>query len=226
MPQIVPSTCVAGEITAKVAKECGSPAGTKVLSAAATDVRFGGCGLRIGRPRPITVWGRHRGYARRLKTYFDERMRTFNWAHIVPGYVGPCGTMQTAGAAFNMVKNELCKIEQEKALAEGISPYQIINDEIEQSSPTANGLIFLPYLLGERSPRWNPNARGAFIGLKMEHTRNDILRSVVEGIAMNLNIILNVLKEQLKIEKMVVIGGMAKGQVQRQILADVLEWIF
>ena len=109
-------------------------------------------------------------------------------------YIGPCGTMQSAGAAFNWVKNEICKIEQEEALRQGISPYQLINEEIAQSTPTANGLLFLPYLMGERSPRWNPNARGAFIGLKMEHKRSDILRSVIEGIAMNLNVILNVLK--------------------------------
>jgi len=222
MPQIVPSTCVAGEITTKVAEECGLAAGTKVVvgggdgmcaSVGAGSVSEGQTYNCLGSSSWICTTAK--------KPIFDEKMRTFNWAHIVPGYVGPCGTMQTAGAAFNWLKNELCKIEQEKALAKGISPYQIINDEIEQSGPTANGLIFLPYLLGERSPRWNPNARGAFIGLKMEHTRSDMLRSVVEGIAMNLNIILNVLKEQLKIDNMVVIGGMAKGQVQRQILADV-----
>jgi xylulokinase len=75
--------------------------------------------------------------------------------------------------------------------------------------------------MGERSPRWNHDARGAFIGLKMEHKRSDILRSVIEGIAMNLNVILGILKQEIDVNEMIVIGGMAKGEVQRQILADI-----
>jgi xylulokinase len=64
-----------------------------------------------------------------------------------------------------------------------VSPYEFMNLEADQSPLGARGLIFLPYLLGERSPRWNPNARGAFIGLTMTHQRADMIRAVLEGIA-------------------------------------------
>ncbi len=82
-------------------------------------------------------------------------------------------------------------------------------------------MIFLPYLLGERAPRWNPDARGAFIGLKMENQRRDVLRSVLEGVTMNLGIILDILRQHMAIDELLVIGGGAKGAVWRQMMADV-----
>jgi xylulokinase len=222
LPEAMQSTTVVGEISAEVADECGLKKGTKVVlgggdgmcaSVGAGSVSEGVTYNCLGSSSWICTTTK--------QPIFDDQMRTFNWAHIVPGYVGPCGTMQTAGAAFSWAKNEMCRLEQKEAAVSGKSPYEIINEEIEKSSPTANGLIFLPYLLGERSPRWNPEAKGAFIGLKMEHSHNDMLRSVVEGIAMNLNVILSVLRRQIDVKEMIVIGGMAMGKVQRQILADV-----
>jgi len=222
LPRAVESTYIAGEISSAVGDECGLAAGTKVVvgggdgmcaSVGAGSVKVGKTYNCLGSSSWICTTTK--------KPIFDTEMRTFNWAHIVPGYVAPCGTMQTAGAAFNWVKNEICTLENEQAAAGGVSPYEIINTEIESAQPTSNALMFLPYLLGERSPRWNADSRGAFVGLKMEHTRSDVLRSVIEGIAMNLNIILGILRKDIDIDEMIVIGGMAKGKIQRQILADV-----
>ena len=82
--------------------------------------------------------------------------------------------------------------------------------------------MYLPYILGERSPRWNPDARGAFIGLKMEHQRKDLIRACVEGIIMNLSIILNVFQQDaIDIKALNVIGGLAKSKEIRQIIANV-----
>lgn len=104
---------------------------------------------------------------------------------------------------------------------EGISAYDLINAEIEESPAGANGVLFLSYLLGERAPRWNPYAKGSFLGLKAENTRNDLLRSVLEGVTMNLAVILDVLKTKVEINEIMAIGGGAKGAVWRQIMADV-----
>jgi len=121
------------------------------------------------------------------------------------------------------IRQQSCRFSTERARHSGGSANEHINAQIEAARPGANGLLFLPYLLGERSPRCNPNARGALIGLKMEHKRGDIFRGLVEGIAMNLNAILDTLQKDIRIEEMVVIGGLARGSVQRQILADVYE---
>jgi xylulokinase len=152
---------------------------------------------------------------------YDDKMRTFNWAHMVRGMVSPCGTMQAAGASYAWMKKELCKYEALKAETDGGSAYDLINAQIDASPAGANGVFFLPYLLGERSPRWNPNAKGTFLGLKMENTHADMLRSVVEGVAMNLRLILDIMKTGVDVKEVIVLGGLAKSDEFLQILADV-----
>ena len=127
----------------------------------------------------------------------DEQMRTMNWAHCVPGYLHPSGTMQTAGSSFHWLKEVICTSECADAAERGASPYAVIDEAIKQSPPGANGILFLPYMLGERTPWWNPNARGAFIGLNLASKREDMLRAVMEGITMNLGIIVNIFRQHV-----------------------------
>ena len=155
------------------------------------------------------------------KPVFDSQMRSVTWAHAIPGLYAPNGTMQTAGGAYSWLKNTICQMESFEAKQQGRSPYDLINEEIEQSPAGANGVLFLPYLLGERAPRWNHEAKASFLGLKAESTRADMLRSVLEGVTMNLAIVLDILKTQVKIDEIMVVGGGAKGRVWRQIMADV-----
>ncbi len=89
------------------------------------------------------------------------------------------------------------------------------------SPPGANGVLFLPYMLGERTPWWNPNARGAFVGLNLATHREDMLRAVMEGITMNLGIIVNIFRQHVPIDAITVIGGGARSAVWRQMMADV-----
>jgi xylulokinase len=97
-----------------------------------------------------------------------------------------------------------------------------MNRRAAESVPGAHGLLFLPYLQGERSPHWNPKARGGFVGLQVTHTRADLVRAVLEGISMNLRTILqSFLDAGARIDEVTLIGGGAKGQIWRQILADV-----
>lgn len=220
-PTVVPSTHVAGGMHRQAAEACGLNAGTPVVVG-------GGDGLcasvgagSVSEGVTYTCLGSSAWIASTTKEpVFDAQMRTFTFAHMVPGLVGPCGTMQAAGASFTWAKNEICKMEQETSRKTGDSIYEIINREIESSSPGANGLLFLPYLLGERSPWWNADARGAFVGLKMEHQRSDMLRAVLEGIALNLRLILDVMRSGIAVNEMILIGGMAQGRIERQILAD------
>ena len=221
-PDVKPSIHIAGGITEEASRECGLKKGTPVVIGGGDGVCASVGAGSIAEGETYNCLGSSSWIGTTAKKpLFDEQYVTFNWAHAVPGLVAPMGTMQTAGAAYAWLKSEICKIETYEAEKLDKSAYELINAQIEQSVPGANGLIFLPYLLGERSPRWNPLARGAFVGFKMEHTRADILRSVAEGIGMNLNVILKSLKKNVAIKEMTVIGGMAKGGVIRQILADI-----
>jgi len=222
LPEVKDSTDVLGGVSRAASEETGLKEGTPVVvgggdgSCAAVGVgctapgmayNYVGSSSWIG----ITTDG----------PVHDPQMRTVSWAHIVPRRIHAAGTMQTACASYNWLKNEVCRIEVERAEREGVSPYVLMDRQIEDSPPGARGIIFLPYLLGERSPHWNPRAKGAFIGLNLSHRREDLLRAVMEGITFNLEIILGIFRQHVDIDAMTVIGGGAKSQVWRQIMADV-----
>lgn len=222
LPELKPSTFVAGGVTEEAAKATGLSVGTPVVLGGGDGVAANiGCGsIRPGKTYSCmgtSAWITTTSE----KPIFDEKMRTVTWAHIVPGLYAPNGTMQYAGGAYNWLKNTICQMECYDAKVNGSSPYEYMNAQIQNSPVGSNGIIFLPYLLGERAPRWNPNAKGAWIGMKPESTKGDILRSVLEGVTMNLSICLDVLRTQVDIDEILVIGGGAKGSVWRQMMADV-----
>lgn len=224
LPNVYPSTHIAGEVHRKAAEETGLAVGTPVVCGGGDGIC---AAVGSGCTRPGTAFnyiGSSSWISLTTETpIFDEELRTFNWAHIVPGYYTPCGAMQSAGGSYSWLKNELADQEKVEASQKGISPYAIINELVEKAPAGSNGLLFLPYLLGERSPRWNSNARGAFIGLKMQHRRADVFRSVLEGVTFNLGAILDIFKKFEAVPEMVVIGGGAQGAVWRQMMADIFE---
>jgi xylulokinase len=124
--------------------------------------------------------------------------------------------MQAAGGAYDWLERLF------RAEAQAGPQHQALDVAVSTIPPGANGLLFLPYLLGERSPHWNPLARAAFIGLTMPDSRAELARAVLEGVAFNLRSILDVMRGQgIKIETMRLIGGGAKSAIWRQILADI-----
>jgi xylulokinase len=99
---------------------------------------------------------------------------------------------------------------------------EVSNAELAQVPAGCDGVLFLPYLIGERSPWWNPQTRGAFVGLTMNHSRAALARAVLEGVAFNLRLILDALESQGAILPAIrLIGGGAQSIVWQQILADV-----
>ncbi len=156
------------------------------------------------------------------EVFLDPNKVLFCFAHVIPDHYMPCGTMQAAGSSYSYIKDTLCQSETATARQQNISEYEMMNELVEKSPVGSKGLTFLPYLLGERSPRWNPNATGSFIGIKMEHQKEDYIRAVLEGVAMNLSLILHAYENKLQINHMIFIGGGAKGDTLAQILSDVL----
>lgn len=225
LPELHASTDIVGEVLPQVAEEVGLAPGTPVVigggdgSCAAVGagvVRQGSAYNYIGSSSWIGI--------ATSEPILDPKMRTFTWAHLVPDMFSPTGTMQAAGGSYQWVRNVLCEPEKWAAEKLELDTYELMNLQVEKSPPGANNLLFFPYLLGERAPRWNPNARGAFFGLTMQHNRTDMIRATLEGITLNLKVILDAFEEQgAKIEAMRVIGGGAQGNVWRQIMADIYE---
>ncbi len=222
LPECKPSTFVAGKVTAEAAAITGLAEGTPVVMGAGDGVTANVGAGSIAPGKTYSSMGTSAWITTTSeKPIYDPQMRTVTWAHAIPGLYAPNGTMQTAGGAYSWLKNTVCEHEKQLAKEQGGSPYDLINAEIEKSPAGSNGVLFLPYLLGERAPRWNPEAKGAFLGLKAETTRPDMLRSVLEGVTLNMGIILDILKTQIEIDEITVIGGGAKGRIWRQIMADV-----
>lgn len=222
LPQLKPSTFVAGPVTEKAGRLTGLCPGTPVVLGGGDGVTANVGTGSVYPGRTYCCMGTSAWITTTAKQpIFDEKMRIVNWVHIVPDCYAPNGTMQSAGGAYSWLKETVCKMEQYDARIHGKSPYDYMNEQIAASPAGANGVLFLPYLLGERAPRWNPDAKGAFLGLKAENTRADILRSVLEGVTMNLSLCLDILRTQVPIQELTVIGGGAKGAVWRQIMADI-----
>lgn len=222
LPNLQPSTYVAGSVTEEAAKATGMAPGTKVVIGAgdgvtanigAGSVEEGKTYCSLGTSAWVTTTAK--------KPIFDPEMRTVTWAHAILGYYAPNGTMQYAGGAFNWMKETVCTGEREAAGRGGKSVYDLINEQVELAPPGSNGLLFLPYLLGERAPRWDTASKGSYIGITSETTRADLLRSVIEGVTYNLGIILDILQQHMDIHEVIIIGGGAKSRAWLRIMADV-----
>jgi len=154
------------------------------------------------------------------KPVLDPGMRTFNLCHLDPDLYMAVGTMQSAGGSYDWIREILVPEELVSTTEEA---YGLLNRWAAASPPGAKGVLFLPYLIGERSPHWNEDARGSFIGLARSHSRGEVVRSVVEGVAFNLRIIFDALTEQGTVLKSLrMIGGGIRNPVFCQALADML----
>lgn len=223
LPELHASTDVVGEVLPAVCEQTGLAAGTPVVIGGG-DGLCATVGAGVVRPgSAYTYIGSSTWIAITMpEPLFDPGMRTFTWVHMLPGMYSPTGTMQAGGGSYQWLRDTLCPQEKETARLLDLNPYELMNLEAEKSLPGARGLLFLPYLLGERSPRWNPKARGAYLGLTMQHTRADIIRATLEGVALNMRVILEAFQVQgAQIDSMRMIGGGAKGRLWRQILADI-----
>lgn len=223
LPPLHPSTYVAGNLTKDAASKLGLTTATKVvLGGGDGPCSAVGAGC-IHDDELFLTFGTSSWIGGTTEEVFTDSDKVlFCFAHVIPGKYMPCGTMQAAGSSYSYIKNALCKEETEAAKAAGQDPYSIMNRYVESSPAGAKNLIFLPYLLGERSPRWNPNTSGSFLNIKPCHEKGDYVRAVVEGIAMNLELILKAYRKQLSISDLIFTGGGAKGNVVAQILANVL----
>lgn len=224
LPELHPSTDIAGGVTKAAAEATGLLEGTPVVigggdgscaCVGAGVVDEGSAYLVLGSSSWISLASR--------EPLFDPEMRTFNWVHLDPELYTPCGTMQAAGYSYQWYRNALCRGEMEEAAKTGESPYERINRGIMESAPGAGGLLYLPYLLGERSPRWNPDARGAFVGLSVTTGKHDLSRAVLEGVGYNLRVILESMRREREMKELMLIGGGAKGQTWPRILSDIFQ---
>ena len=129
----------------------------------------------------------------------------------------------SAGLPLQWFRNNFCPEERAEAERLGVDPYDVMTAEAAKSPVGANRLIYLPYLMGERSPLLDEQARGAFVGLSAMHTRGDLIRAVMEGVTYSQRQCLDILREMgAAPETVTACGGGARSAFWRQMLADAL----
>jgi xylulokinase len=147
----------------------------------------------------------------------DPGMRAHTFCHAVPQTWYLMGVMLTAGGAFAWHKRELAR---EIAAKKNVN--ELLNREAEKIAPGAEGLTFLPYLQGERTPHRDASARGAFVGLSLAHTRAHMSRAVIEGICFGMRDSLSIIRDlAIPIDRVLVTGGGAQSPFIRKMQADV-----
>jgi xylulokinase len=134
------------------------------------------------------------------------------------------GVTQGAGLSLKWFRDNFFKSEMETANLMGVDPYVLMDKEAETVPIGANRLLYLPYLMGERTPHLDPDARGVFFGLSAIHTKKDMLRAVMEGVGYSLRDCLSVFREMnITVDEMLACGGGGRSPLWRQILADLYD---
>lgn len=151
----------------------------------------------------------------------DPQGRVHTFCAAVPGKWTTMSCTLAAGLSLRWMRDVCCAGEVLEAEKQGVDPYVVMGALAEKTPLGADGLIYLPYLMGERCPHPDPDARGVFFGLSAMHTRGHLIRSVMEGVAYSQTECVDVFREMgVPINEMMACGGGAKSPFWRQILSD------
>ncbi|WP_346890860.1 xylulokinase [Clostridium sp. UBA3887] len=216
------SIVVSGKVHKKAAEVTGLKENTPVVGGAG-DQAAGAIGNGIIKSGQIssTIGTSGVVFAHLDEPIIDEKGRVHTFCHAVPGAWHMMGVTQGAGLSLKWFRDNFCTNEVEVAKGMGIDPYVLMTKEAEKVPAGSRGVIYLPYLMGERTPHLNPKAKGVFFGLSAAHTKNEMLRAVIEGVSYSLLDCMEIIKDTgMNPTNVMVSGGGGKSELWRQILAD------
>jgi len=152
----------------------------------------------------------------------DKNAKPFVFAHVVPGLYTSAVSIFSAGTSFNWVKDQLCQNLIDQAQEESLDVYQLMNTVAAEAPVGSNKLLFNPSLAGGTTQDDSEHIRGGYIGLDLKHGQPELIRSVMEGIAMNLRLRLDLLRKYTPMDQEILfVGGGAKSRFYLGIFADV-----
>ena len=221
LPPLHESTDVIGRLLEGDLTRLGIPEGTPVViggadtpcaTFAAGVVKAGDVCESVGTTNVLTICID--------KPVFDRSF--INRCHVVPGTWIYQGAMSFTGAANSWFLEQFCGDLREKATSD-ISSYALMNREAEEANPGCDGIVFLPYMQGERSPIWDPYARGVFFGVNLQTTGKEMNRAVLEGCGYGMRQLADIAERITgeKFHRLTSIGGGAKSETWAQIKADI-----
>jgi xylulokinase len=220
-PEIVPSTALLGGLTAQAADLLGLRQGLPVaaggvdnscMALGAKNLADGRVYTSLGSSSWIAVSSR--------EPVLDFARKPYVFTHVVPELFTSAVSIFAGGSSFRWARDVLLALKASDL--GGRDPYEVMSEMAARSPIGANRLLFNPSLAGGSSQEPSPNIRGGFFGIDLRHTRDDLVRAVMEGVALNLGAVLSILRGYVRLDdEMLLVGGGSRSALWRQIFADV-----
>ncbi len=218
LPALYESPQVCGRVSAAGAEVTGLRAGTPVV-AGAGDQAAGAVGMGIARAGAVSATIGTSGvvFAATDRPALDPQGRLHTFCHAIPGRWHVMGVTQAAGLSLRWFRDRFGAVSKD-----GRDPYDVLAEEASAAPAGSEGAFWVPYLMGERTPHLDPNARAALLGLTASHTRGHLIRAVMEGVAFSLKDTFTIFEEmKIPVTSIRLGGGGARSPLWRQIQADV-----
>jgi xylulokinase len=222
-PEIVPSTHVLGCVRPEIASQLGLGHDVKVvcggvdnscMALGAKNIREGRVYTSLGSSAWIAVSSE--------QPVLDETNKPFVFAHVIPDMFTSAVSIFSAGTTYNWVKDNICGELKAEARASNVDVYSLMNQVAECAPVGSNKLLFNPSLAGGTSQDASVHIRGAYMGLDLKHGMPELIRSAMEGVAMNLRLRLDLLRKYTRLDdQILLVGGAARSRFYLGILADV-----
>lgn len=225
MAPVAESPEVTARVSAEGAQQIGVPEGTPVVGGGG-DQAAGAVGVGIVRSGLVSTAIGTSGvvFTTLDSPDVDPALSAHTFCHAVPGKWHVMGVMLSAGGSLRWYRDTFCEAEKKLAAELGRDAYDLISEQAATAPTGSEGLVFLPYLTGERTPHKDPAARGVFFGATLSHTKAHFARAVMEGVAFGLRDSYGLLENMgASIGEVRVSGGGARSDLWLQILADVTD---
>jgi len=226
-PELLPDCYESEEVSAQLsraaARALGLKAGTPIVGGGG-DQAAGAVGNGIVRRGVVSATLGTSGvvFAHSDEVQTDPQGRVHTFCHAVRGKWHVMGVMLCAGGSFQWWRNQMAEKEREMAARQGRDPYDLLCEAAARVEPGSEGLVFLPYLTGERTPHADPFARGGWVGLTARHTRAHLIRALLEGITFGMRDSLEIIRGMgVPVKEIRVSGGGARSSFWRQMQADI-----
>ena len=223
LPKVHESEDVTGGLTEAAAKATGLKPGTPVVGGGG-DQAASAIGNGIVRKGVVSATMGTSGvvFAHSDEVQVDPEGRLHTFCHAVRGKWHVMGCVLSAGGSLQWFRNQLCQEEVATAKRQKVDPYELITKQAAAAPTGSEGLFFLPYLTGERTPYADPNARGSWIGLSPRHGKGHMARSVMEGATYAMRDSLEITKQMnIPVKEIRLSGGGARSAFWRQMQADI-----
>jgi len=225
LPKMYESCEVTGYVTADAAALTGLAKGTPVVGGAGDNAAASiGTGIVESGKAFVTIGTSGVIFAHSDDVRIDPEGRLHTFCAAVPGAWSVMSCTLCAGGSLQWFRNNFCEAEVVAAKAAGVDVYDLLSEQAMQVPVGANRLLFLPYLMGERSPILNAQARGVLFGLSGMHKKADLVRAIMEGVVYSQRDCLDAFREiGVPISQMIATGGGGRSQFWRQMMADVFD---